>query len=402
MKIDPYNHKDKYSNWKERVKQGIPELTKENSDLVKKYMYDMEIGLHVAPGSKKGPRSCIRLNNLRQRMTFLVKKFEQIYGLTKITDIKEEQLHEFFNNMRVGDVKRLDGLNYKSVKDYVFTFKSFWHWYQRICRREGKEIIDVAIDLDISGDKPIWVYLTENQVKQLCNHAIFEYKVLMMFLFDTGIRAPTELSNVKVSDLSEDCKELNIRQETSKTFGRKIKLMLCSSDENKYIESTQKKDNLALFRETIPKETTICPSADGTGCINETGSQGVCAYASLKYDIKCITRGWVADETLGPRYNKGYYVKCDLNSSCDTDISDGKFNPDGICNDNYQCISKTNIPPTTSTTTQEGVCEISDFSNNIPTPATTPDFGGGYAKINMESSDINSLKSNCTLQFILN
>jgi integrase len=49
----------------------------------------------------------------------------------------------------------------------------------------------------------------------------------MMFLFDTGIRAPTELMNVKVSDLYNECKELNIREETSKTFGRRIKLLLC-------------------------------------------------------------------------------------------------------------------------------------------------------------------------------
>ena len=50
----------------------------------------------------------------------------------------------------------------------------------------------------------------------------------MMFLFDSGIRSPTELMNVKVSDLFNDFKELNIREEISKTFGRRIKLMICS------------------------------------------------------------------------------------------------------------------------------------------------------------------------------
>jgi integrase len=48
-----------------------------------------------------------------------------------------------------------------------------------------------------------------------------------MFLFDTGIRSPTELINIKVSDFYNDFKELNIREEISKTFGRRIKLMLC-------------------------------------------------------------------------------------------------------------------------------------------------------------------------------
>lgn len=56
-----------------------------------------------------------------------------------------------------------------------------------------------------------------------------------MFLFDTGIRSPTELINIKVSDLYNDCKELQIREEISKTFGRKIKLMLCSEMIKDYI-----------------------------------------------------------------------------------------------------------------------------------------------------------------------
>ena len=51
---------------------------------------------------------------------------------------------------------------------------------------------------------------------------------MMWFLFDTGIRAPTEMMNIKVSDLSlmenSNNYELNIRAAISKTFGRKIKL----------------------------------------------------------------------------------------------------------------------------------------------------------------------------------
>ena len=45
-----------------------------------------------------------------------------------------------------------------------------------------------------------------------------------MFLFDTWIRSPTELVNVRVSDLYNDFKELQIREETAKTFGRRIKV----------------------------------------------------------------------------------------------------------------------------------------------------------------------------------
>jgi integrase len=129
--------------------------------------------------------------------------------------------------MRNGEIKRMDGKEYIGTADYIKVFKAFWHWHQKTKRKQGIEIQDITIDLDTSRDKPKWVYLTEKQVKQMCENAKYDYKVLMMFLFDTGIRAPTELMNVKVSDLYNECKELNIREETSKTFGRRIKLLLC-------------------------------------------------------------------------------------------------------------------------------------------------------------------------------
>jgi integrase len=73
----------------------------------------------------------------------------------------------------------------------------------------------------------------------------------MMFLFDTGIRAPTELMNVKVSDLIWDNNKnhytLIIREETSKTFGRKIKLLLCSEILKKYIKDKNIKNDQFIF-----------------------------------------------------------------------------------------------------------------------------------------------------------
>jgi len=68
-----------------------------------------------------------------------------------------------------------------------------------------------------------------------------------LVLFDTGIRAPTELINVRVSDLFNDCKELNIREEISKTFGRRIKLMMCSDMLKDYIKRKGLSFNDQLF-----------------------------------------------------------------------------------------------------------------------------------------------------------
>ncbi|MFA5020415.1 MAG: tyrosine-type recombinase/integrase [Candidatus Pacearchaeota archaeon] len=247
MKIDPYKHKEKYLTWKSLTKDKIENLSEENSRIVLDYLFDMEQGLNVASGSKKGARSYIRLNNLKQRVIFLIKQFEEKYGVINVTKISERHLHEFFTGMKNGSITRLDGELYRSPTDYVKVFKAFWHWHQKINRKRGIEIQDITLDLDTSKDKPEWVYLTEEQVKKLVDNSIYDYKLLMMFLYDSGIRAPTELVNIKVSDFYNNFKELNIRDEVSKTFGRRIKLMLCSDIIKEYVTNKGLKPEDYIF-----------------------------------------------------------------------------------------------------------------------------------------------------------
>lgn len=252
MKIDPYNKKERYLKWKEKVKNGILEIGKYNSDLLLSYLQDMELGINVGIGSKKGSRSFIRLQSLRDKLTFIFKKVKEIYDIDNITDIKEEQLHSFFLLMENGTLKKANGENYRAVSDYIKIFKAFWHWHQKTSRKKGIEIQDITLDLNTKQEKPDWVYLTENEVKKLCDNAKYEYRVLMMFLFDAGIRAPTELMNVKVSDFYNEFKELNIREETSKTFGRRIKLMICSELIKEYVKTKELRPEDYLF--------PICPA----------------------------------------------------------------------------------------------------------------------------------------------
>ncbi len=247
MKIDPYNHEQRYKNWLEKVKQNIPNISKTNSNLTLQYISDMEHGLNVSIKSVKGGRSFIRLNTLREKMLFFAKRFKKEYNLDDVTKITEEQVILFFSKMRRGEIKRNDGKTYKSVHYYVKSFKAFWHWWQTINRKKGINVMDITIDLDSRGDKPKWVYLTEEQVKKLCDNAKHHYRILLMFLFDSGIRAPTELVNIKVSDLYEDNKELMIRDEISKTFGRRIKLMLCSEILTDYIKQKELSPNDYIF-----------------------------------------------------------------------------------------------------------------------------------------------------------
>jgi len=69
VKIDPYKHKQRYEKWKERVlEQGISDISKINSDLISRYVFDMEKGINIAPGSVKGGRSYGRLNTIKDRL----------------------------------------------------------------------------------------------------------------------------------------------------------------------------------------------------------------------------------------------------------------------------------------------------------------------------------------------
>lgn len=251
MKIDPYNRKEKYLKWKEHSVVGIDGLSAENEAILRKYLSDMENGINIAFLMKKGPRSYTRLYTLRIRISFMMKLFQERLSITNLTKVSEEQLHTLFRELRTGVIRKSDGNIYQSAKDYARDFKAFWHWHQKVNKKQNIEIPDITTEIDTTGDKPKWVYLTEEQVNQLAEKAKFEYKVLIWFLFDTGIRAPTELMNIRVADFHNDFKELSIRQEVSKTFGRRIKLMLSSNLIKEYIREKGLKIDDYVFK--------ICP-----------------------------------------------------------------------------------------------------------------------------------------------
>ena len=252
MKRDPYNHERRYLAWKARTQPGISGVTTADAAMLQRFLEDMERGLNVAAGSKKGPRSYIRLNMVRTRLTFLLRHFAERFALACVTEITEEQLHEFFTGMATGRIRKADGGVYLSTADYVKVFKTFWHWHMKVEKKCEIRIPDICEDLDTRRDKPRWVYLTEAQVGRLCDHAKREYRVLMMFMFDAGIRSPSELVNLRVSDVLDQGRRLSIRDEASKTFGRVINLMLCPRLLQEYIAEKGLSDDDYLF--------SICPA----------------------------------------------------------------------------------------------------------------------------------------------
>lgn len=249
MKIDPHRYKERYIVWKKTNKE-IEGVSDKNSKLIVNYLNDMEMGFNVS--SQKGARGYARLCNLKQRMGFIAKKLEELYNKKDITRSTEKEIVSFFNEMRNGSIKSRSGKNYISTADYVWVFKAFWHWYIKVSKKEGKIIEDITIDLDTSQVKePTFVFLEDKEMRAFLNRCKWEHKVLGYFCYDSGIRSPTELMNVRVSDLIWDDKEkiytLTIRDEVAKTFGRKIKLMFSSQELKNYIEQKNLSDDDVVF-----------------------------------------------------------------------------------------------------------------------------------------------------------
>jgi len=251
MKIDLYNHEGRFKQWKEQaLRKGYIEsgLSKENSGILVKYTLDMEIGNNVSIRNKKGSRSYARLNSIRQKMAQMMRVLQE-KKIKDITIINEEQIQHYFNSLRNGETKTQKGKKYKCTSDYVKIFKAFWHWYQLISKKKGRVVEDITVYIDSSQDeKPKWVYLNEDQINKLLNNCDPKYKPLFSFLYDSGARV-TEAFSLQVQDISEDKGDIfvNIRQEISKTFGRKIKLLLCGKDIHEYIRRSELKPEDRLF-----------------------------------------------------------------------------------------------------------------------------------------------------------
>jgi hypothetical protein len=57
MKIDPHRNKDRYLRWKRNAQAEAAGISPANFEIIMRFLSDMEQGLNVGTGSRKGPRS---------------------------------------------------------------------------------------------------------------------------------------------------------------------------------------------------------------------------------------------------------------------------------------------------------------------------------------------------------
>ncbi len=261
MKVDLYGHKVRYETWKNEVNDaGIEGLTEQNSATVKQFIFDMEIGSNISRASKRGPRSFTRLNSLRLRLTYLVKLLQKegVIDLTRkqpsFFSLLEKKITRIITDMKAGRLKTWRGTNYMSYADYAKTFKTFWHWHMKVNRKDGTAIPDVTEDLDTSREEPKFVWLKKEELDRFRSYFDDDEQTLIMFLFDSLIRAPTELLSLTVNNISQRGGEvwLNIPNEISKTFGRSFNLLYSGKMILEYIKRNNLKASDQLFSISPP------------------------------------------------------------------------------------------------------------------------------------------------------
>ena len=259
---DPHKNQESFQNWN---KKNLINVLEVDRPVIEAYISDMEKGRNIY-NKKKGGRSFARLNAIKVRIPTIA-TWCKIHYNKPLIEFTDDDAIDMFNKLKKGEIKKKDGGVYKSVGDFIKDFAAFWHWYMRSQEREftksggkkGSVIPDITQDIEQPDEhEPKFIYLNFEQFKQLYGIAKEPYKTIMMFLFDTGLRAPKELLNIKVSDIepipNSDKANLNIRREIGKTkYPRKIKLMMSYPDLKSYIKTNKRQKDDFIFNITPMK-----------------------------------------------------------------------------------------------------------------------------------------------------
>ena len=274
-------------------------------DLLEMFYSDWTLGMNRSPGSPPGARAKRTIETFKTKLGFISRQLELRHGYKSLVEPSERELMELFQDMRDGKVLKRNGKPFVAPCDYARTYKTFYRWYQRVMRKKGIDVPDIISDLDCTDPKPGFVYLNEKEFRRLANASNAHYRALLWFAYDSGIR-PEERVKIRVSDLSKDCKVLNIREEIAKkrSHGRVIKLQLCSGFLQEYITINNLNHTDLLFPKKGPAATKYLKRLAGS-LFGDRETLGRNKISQIKmYDIRhCSACYWA------PRYKNANGMK---------------------------------------------------------------------------------------------
>jgi site-specific recombinase XerD len=283
--VDINNKKKTWIEHKKKDIGQIKEVSTHNSKLIKEFLNDYEMGINV--GIFKGRRRPATLTKLRHQLIFFNNQLNK-----NLDEVQQKDLHKLFFDMEEGTITKSSGKRYLGVGEFVKSAKSFYGWLNRTHKREDNPTKDLSIDVSNGGGrKPHWVYLDNEKMKTIIDNARGDYRALILFLYDSGLR-PQEAWRIRISDFSEDYSVLDIpeirenKERVSKTFSRKIKLTQCSKLIKGYIQKNKlSKDDLLITKNQPAFNRYLGRTAKRLFGDNTTKARG--RYDQLKsYDIR--------------------------------------------------------------------------------------------------------------------
>lgn len=241
-----------FENWKKESSEfGIEGIKKADSDLIIDYINDLEKGIYVG-ASRKGGRSFKRLNASRHLLKTISRMFNDFGIKGSMVNVKENILFDFFRELEQGKISKQNGESYSqtSIGDFRRVYKAFFNWYRRKQKKVyNKEISDITEDLSCAVGKTRFVYITKEQLDEILKYLPIKLQRFGLFLFDSIIRAPQEVLNLKGGDIFERDGDVwvNVPDEASKTFGRVYNLLFCGEEILKHKKENNIGDDDYLF-----------------------------------------------------------------------------------------------------------------------------------------------------------
>jgi len=114
---------------------------------------------------------------------------------------------------------------------------------------------DITPDLIVQKTVPEFIHFTKDDLTEMTKLSKQQYRVLMWFLFDSGVR-PQEMKQLLVEDISKDAEGitwLNVKNSIAKkgSFGRKVKLLLCNDLILDWIKGKERKQLLFEINDRV-------------------------------------------------------------------------------------------------------------------------------------------------------
>ncbi|MCR4327055.1 MAG: tyrosine-type recombinase/integrase [Nanoarchaeota archaeon] len=240
MKRDAYQFEKNWSSWKDKYFKKIKGVRREDHKILIDFLKDMELGINT-PVGKKGKRGSGTLLNLASHNVFFLTNFKK-----PLLNITKKDLHKLEKDVNDGKILKRNEQKFSAFGNYIKDFKVLWNWLYRT--KQVKE--NITEDISSKTEKPAWVYLNEEEIRNFFNKLLFYYRVIAWFMYDSGMRV-TEANSIQIKHFNKDFTQVIIPEEASKTFGRTINLKLSSSLLKQYIQESKFTGEDFLFQKDL-------------------------------------------------------------------------------------------------------------------------------------------------------